>query len=112
MKKGAWRRLCSHWLFLKPALYRVSTVLLLPSLQLPVIAAFCFNGFARFRVTVNLGGPRFAARYHDSQLQHGVVLHATGYLAALLMHQLLSRKAYAELYAELEQVRDAASAEE
>ncbi|EJM25128.1 hypothetical protein PMI22_00474 [Pseudomonas sp. GM21] len=43
-------------------------------------------------------------------LQHGARMHATGYLAALRMHKLVSDAAYNNLYGSLVIVHDAALA--
>ncbi|MBW9240775.1 hypothetical protein I6U33_25935 [Pseudomonas carnis] len=45
---------------------------------------------------------RFAG---NQALQYGSTMHETGYLAALLMHGLISNPVYDQLFAELEQVQ-------
>jgi hypothetical protein len=48
---------------------------------------------------------------HYSEIQHSVAMHEIGFLAALLIHRLLSHEVYSELFAELEKVLDAAMAD-
>ncbi|MBM1204772.1 MULTISPECIES: hypothetical protein [Pseudomonas] len=45
-------------------------------------------------------------------IQQGRVMHASGYLSALMLHELISRETYTRLQSELWQARDAAWAEE